>query len=163
MAHHYAILLGSVIVNTAMADAPVTSAWINIEYLDPRPAIGWVTTDGGLTFQSPPQPEPKPTQVDPTLWLIDIGPFTDRFGSKKLLVDMSTDPFVIAFDKDLGRRKWIDLKRSDVAIALNYLSGDTIPGVGTIAAPILTHEEVATILTTPVAPQENLALRKLYF
>lgn len=163
MAHQYAILMGSTIVNMAMADTAINQNWRDVEYLFPTPSIGWITTDGGLTFVPPPEPEPQPTPVDPALWLIDIGPFTDRFGAKKLLVDMSTDPFVMAFDKDLGRRKWIDLQRADVAMALNYLAGHTIPGVGTIAAAILTDAEVTTILTTPVAASENLALRKLYF
>lgn len=101
--------------------------------------------------------------ADPCEWLLDIGPFTDRFGSKKWAVDMSADPFVQAFNRDLNRRKWVDLQDERVAVALNYMAGHTIPGIGTIAAAILTDAEVATFLTTPVVAEENLALRKLYF
>lgn len=121
---------------------------------------GWTTPDDGLTF-APPVPPAAP--ADPCEWLIDIGPFTDRFGPKKWAVDMSADPFVQAFNRDLNRRKWVDLRHDRVAIAFNYMAGQTIPGIGTIAAPILTQSEVDTFLTTPVRSDENMALRKLYF
>ncbi len=106
---------------------------------------------------------PAAAPVDPCAWLIDTGPFTDRFGDKKTAVDFSTDPVVMAFDKDLGRRQWVDLKDPRVAAALNYMAGHTAAGLGTMLTPILTDAEVAAILTTPVAPSENLALRKQYF
>jgi len=96
-------------------------------------------------------------------WYLDIGPFTDRFGSKAYAVDNSTDPFVQSFNRDLSRRKWVNLRDPRVAVALNYLAGVAVPGIGTIAAPILTAAEVTAMLNTPVAPEENLALRKLYF
>jgi hypothetical protein len=105
---------------------------------------------------------PVPT-ADPVTWLIDIGPFTDRFSTSKTAVDFSTDPVVMAFDKDLGRRKWIDLKDPRVAAVLSYLTGATVPGMGTLATPLLTGAQMTAILTTPVSAAENLALRKLYF
>ena len=87
-------------------------------------------------------------------WLIDIGPFFDRFGSAKMAVLTSTDPGVRAILQDLQVRKWIDLQRADVAQGLAY--------VGTVVAAV-TPALQATIMTTPVAAQENLALRRLYF
>lgn len=95
--------------------------------------------------------EPLP---DPTAWLIDIGPFFDRFGAAKMAVLTSPDPGVRAILSDLQVRKWIDLQREDVFLGLQY--------VGT-EVPAVTAELQETILTTPVAPTENLALRKLYF
>lgn len=98
--------------------------------------------------------QPTETPQDPTAWLIDIGPFFDRFGAAKMAVLTSSDPAVRAILSDLQVRKWIDLKRSDVAQGLQYI-GSIIPAV-TVALQ-------GTILHTPVKPEENLALRKLYF
>lgn len=105
-------------------------------------------------------PEPEPAWA----WLIDIGPFVDRLGVKRYALEQSTDPFVMSFRHDVDtRRKWIDLRDPRVAGALAYCAGHPLPGVGTIASPLLTDAEVTAVLTTPVEPQENLALRKLYF
>ena len=99
-------------------------------------------------------PEPIPTPVDPTEWLIDIGPFYDRFGAAKMAVLTSTDAGVKAIMSDVSIRKWIDLKRADVASSLAYI-GSKVPAVDATMQ--------AAILNTAVAPEENLALRKLYF
>ena len=92
--------------------------------------------------------------VDPCQFLVDIGPFIDRFGSAKLPVLVSTDATVKAIVQDMMARKWIDLKRSDVASGLAYI-GSMVPSV----TPALQ----TTILTTTVTHDENLALRKLFF
>lgn len=121
-------------------------AWTLLTYVEPAP------------IEQTPEPEPE------WAWLLDIAPFADRFGIKRYAVEQSTDPFVVSFQRDVDmRRKWIDLKDPRVAAALYYLAGQPVPGIGTIAAPILTVEEVQAILATPVEPLENLALRKLYF
>ena len=109
-------------------------AWVLREYVAP-----------------PPQPAPP---ADPTEWLIDIGPFFDRFGAAKMSVLTSADAGVKAILSDLQVRKWIDLQREDVFLGLQY--------VGT-EVPAVTAELQESILGTPVAPAENLALRKLYF
>jgi len=95
-----------------------------------------------------------PTPVNPTEWLIDIGPFFDRFGAAKMAVLTSADAGVKAILADLQVRKWIDLQRPDVAQGVQY--------VGTVV-PEVTAPLQGAILTTPVAEAENLALRKLYF
>ena len=87
-------------------------------------------------------------------WLIDIGPFFDRFGPAKMAVLTSADPGVQAILKDTQIRKWLDLKLPEVAQSVTY--------VGT-KVPAVTAELQDAILNTPVAPDENLALRKLYF
>jgi hypothetical protein len=92
--------------------------------------------------------------VDPCEWLIDIGPFFDRFGAAKLAVLTSEDATVKAILQDIQVRKWIDLQRADVATSLAYV-GSVVPSV--------TGALQTTIITTPVAQAENLALRKLYF
>jgi len=109
-------------------------AWVLLEYVAP-----------------PPAPTPP---ADPTAWLIDVGPFFDRFGVAKLAVLTSDDPGVRAILTDLQVRKWIDLQREDVFIGLQYVGSEV---------PAVTAEMQEAILTTPVAPSENLALRKLYF
>lgn len=100
-----------------------------------------------------PPPQPAPTAA-PTEWLIDIGPFFDRFGAAKMAVLTSADAGVKAILSDLQVRKWIDLQREDVFLGLQYV-GSVVPEV--------TAELQSTIMTTPVAEVENLALRKLYF
>jgi hypothetical protein len=105
--------------------------------------------------------ETPPT--DPCEFLMDIGPFTDRLEPYKYQIDTHTDAFVQYFNRDLSRRKYVDLKDPKVAVALNYMSGVTIPGVGTIAVPIFNAAFVTNLLNTPVVIRENFALRKAYF
>ena len=102
-----------------------------------------------------PEPEPAAPAPDPTEWLIDVGPFFDRFGTAKLAVLSSSDAAVRALVADLQVRKWIDLNRADVAHGIDLLISKSIPG--------LDAARKSAILTTPVQPVENLALRKAYF
>ena len=87
-------------------------------------------------------------------WLIDIGPFFDRFGPAKMAVLTSSDVGVQAILKDTQVRKWLDLKLPEIASAVAYV-GTKVPSV--------TQELQQSILNTPVEEKENLALRKLYF
>ena len=96
----------------------------------------------------------EPAPANPTEWLIDIGAFFDRFGAAKMVVLTSTDPGVKAIIADTQVRKWVDLQRPDVAQSVAY--------IGTVVAAVTPALQTA-ILTTPVTPEENLALRKLYF
>lgn len=96
----------------------------------------------------------EPAPVNPTAWLIDIGPFFDRFGAAKMAVLTSTDAGVKAILADTQVRKWIDLQRADVAQSLAYIAS--------VVAAVTPALQTA-ILTTPVTPDENQALRKLYF
>lgn len=97
---------------------------------------------------------PTPAQPPAWEWFIDIGPFYDRFGAAKMAVLTSTDAGLKAILADLNIRKWVDLKRPDVAQALTYV-GSVVPSVTTALQD--------AILNTPVSEMENLALRKLYF
>ena len=90
----------------------------------------------------------------PWEWLIDIGPFFDRFGAAKMAVLTSSDIGVQAILKDTQVRKWLDLKLPEIASAVAYI-GNKVPA--------LTAKLQQSILNTPVAETENLALRKLYF
>lgn len=105
-------------------------------------------------YVPPPEPEPEPPAVDPAEWLIDVGPFFDRFGGAKMDVLMSTNATVQAIVKDVSVRKWVDLTRADVSMALTVI-GSIVPSV--------TAGLKASILTTPVTAVENLALRRTYF
>ena len=106
-------------------------------------------------WQLLPEPESAPEPADPTEWLIDVGPFFDRFGPAKLAVLASSDAAVRALVTDLQVRKWIDLKRADVAQGIDLLTSKSIPG--------LDAARKSAILNAPVQPVENLALRKDYF
>jgi len=98
-------------------------------------------------------PEPV-VQVDPCEWLIDLGPYFDRFGSTKMAVLTSTDAGVKAIIQDASIRKWIDLRLPAVAQALAYI-GSVIPAVDATLQ--------SSIINTPVTTEENRALRKLFF
>lgn len=110
------------------------------------------TVDGANYIAPPAVPYVAP--VDPCEWLIDIGPFFDRFGATKTAILTSTDVGIKAIVQDTVIRKWIDLQRADVISALAYI-GSQIPAVDTTLQ--------SAILTTPVAEEENMALRKTYF
>ena len=96
----------------------------------------------------------EPAAPSQTEWLIDIGAFFDRFGAAKMAVLTSADAGVKAILADTQVRKWVDLKRADVAQSVAY--------VGTAVAAVTPALQTA-ILTTPVGPEENLALRKQFF
>ena len=98
--------------------------------------------------------EPIPETSKPWEWLIDPGPFFDRFGAAKMAVLTSAAPGVQAIIKYTQICKWLDLKSPEVAQSVAYI-GTRVPAV--------TAELQDAILNTPVAPDENLALRKLYF
>lgn len=92
--------------------------------------------------------------VDPCEWLLDLGPFYDRFGAAKMPVLTSPDATVKAIIADCNIRKWIDLQNPDVSSGLTY--------IGTVVAALTPAIQTA-ILTTPVTAEENRALRKVYF
>ena len=101
-----------------------------------------------------PDDVPAPV-VNPTEWLINVGPFFDRFGPAKMAVLAHPDALVQALVKDLQVRKWIDLKRADVGQGIDLLISKSISGVDAALK--------AEILTAPVMHEENLALRQTYF
>ena len=106
---------------------------------------------GSPVFVDPPaQPQPAAAWE----WLIDIGPFFDRFGAAKMAVLTSADAGVQAILKDVQIRKWLDLKLPELAQSVAYV-GTKVPGVSAKLQD--------AILNTPVAEAENLALRKMYF
>ena len=114
-----------------------------------------VTTypNGVVVRELTPAPASIDPLPDPAAWLIDIGPFFDRFGVAKIPTLASADATVQAIVKDCQARKWIDLQRVDVAQGLDTL----------IAKALIDEPLKSAILSTPVAPEENLALRRSYF
>ena len=88
-------------------------------------------------------------------WLIDVGPFFDRFGAAKMNILASANATVQALVRDLQIRKWVDLQRADVTAGIDALIALGVAGVdGALKT---------AVLTTPVAAAENEALRKVYF
>ena len=92
--------------------------------------------------------------VEPYSTLIDIGPFFDRFGPAKMAILTSTDLVVQAILTDVSVRKWVDLSLPEIVKAMTVL-GMKIPSV--------TQDVKTGVLRLPVMPEENFALRKLYF
>lgn len=134
----YQILDGQTVINTISAD----SAFMQAQY-----------PDGNYREVEQVEPAPEPV-VDKAQYLIDIGPFFDRFGAAKMAVLTSQDVGVKAILTDIQVRKWVDLQRTDVAQALAYV-GSVVPSV--------TPQMRSTIITTAVSADENMVLRKLYF
>lgn len=133
----------------------------NIEILDGATVINTILADEEFAESQYPGAwrvaavqDVEPAPVNPTEWLIDIGPFFDRFGAAKMDVLTSTKAGVKAILADTQVRKWIDLQRPDVAQSVAY--------IGSVVSDVTPALQKA-ILTTPVSPEENLALRKLYF
>jgi len=90
-----------------------------------------------------------------TAWLIDVGPFFDRFGASKIAVLASSDPIVKACVSDVQSRKWVDLKRSDLPQAIDLIIAAGVPGVNAALKN--------SILNAPAAAAEQFVLKKLYF
>ena len=134
---------------------------MRIEILDGETVINIIEADAEFAEAQHPGrwrlsavQEDIPPAANPTEWLIDVGQFFDRFGAAKMAVLTSTDPGVKAILADTQVRKWIDLQRADVAQSVAY--------IGTVVAAVTPALQTA-ILTTPVSPEENLALRKQFF
>ena len=158
----FALIKNGTVQNVIVADeafiTSITSKWDHIECID-TPAelalgvgIGWGWDGSSFVAPLPPTTEPQPAPA--WEWLIDIGPFFDRFGTAKMAVLTSSDAGVQAILKDTPVRKWLDLKLPEIASAVAYI-GTKVPGV--------TPKLQQSILNTPVEEKENLALRKLYF
>ena len=158
----FALIKNGTVQNVIVADeafiTSITSKWDHIECIDTPVeralgvGVGWGWDDSGFVAPTPTAPEPQPAPV--WEWLIDIGPFFDRFGAAKMAVLTSSDAGVQAIIKDTQVRKWLDLKLPEIASAVAYV-GTKVPGV--------TPELQQSILNTVVEEKENLALRKLYF
>ncbi len=105
----------------------------------------------GTLYQPIGDPPPDPlASVD---YLIDIGPFFDRFEPYKMAILTSADAIVQGVVKDCMARKWVDLRLAAVGAGI-----DALISKGVCNAPT----KVA-VLHTPVLPDENMALRIVYF
>lgn len=102
---------------------------------------------------------PNPASDEDVSGLIDVGPFFDRFDhfapGTKIGVLAHPDPVVQAIVKDVLSRKWVKLTLPEVSAAIGVLISKGVPGVDA--------ELRSYIISAPVAPHENLALRKVYF
>jgi hypothetical protein len=90
----------------------------------------------------------------PAQWLLDTGPFYDRFLGAKSLVLGSTDPGILIILKDISPRKWVDLTLPQVGNAVAYI-GSVIPQVSASLR--------FAIMNTVPTFEEQRALRTLYF
>lgn len=146
---YYAELNGGIV--TTIHDTPHEMNSPNVVLLESfnTSILGYSYVEGVFIPPTPPDPIP-----DPCEWLINVGPFFDRFGATKMAVLTSTDAGVKAILQDVSVRMWIDLQRADVASALAYI-GSVVP---TVDSTLQT-----AILTTPVTLEENRALRKQFF
>ncbi len=143
----WALLSGAVCANVVeQAEMPsIPGEWRDVTGLPVGPGSRWSGSEW----------LPPVTAQSPTAWLIDVGPFFDRFEAAKFGVLTSAHVGVQAVVKDAQTRKWIDLQHPAVAQGVDVIISAGIPGVD---APLK-----ARILTRPVTEAENFALRKVYF
>ena len=145
---YYAQITNGIVTAVSELAGEINAAnMVQIDGLDPS-LLGKAYAAGEFVDVAP------PVVVDPCEWLLDLGPFYDRFGAAKMPVLTSPDATVKAIIADCNVRKWIDLQNPDVANGLAY--------IGTVVAALTPAIQTA-ILTTPVTAEENRALRKLYF
>lgn len=146
-----ALIKDNIVTNIILGDQAyadqLTGMFVIVDGMDCNIGDFW----NGVSF-SPPAPPIAPPAV--WEWYIDIGPFFDRLGAQKLAVLSSVDSTVQAILRDVQVRKWVDLKRPDVAQSLAYI-GTKVAGVNGALQ--------TAILDTPVTDTENMALRKTYF
>ncbi len=97
---------------------------------------------------SPPPPAPKwsDANLDPRYHWIDVGPFMDRFGAKAVAIAGSSDATVRGMVMLMQPRKYIDLKRQDVADFVGILHA----GKG-----LITEIEAQAILSLKTTEEER--------
>jgi hypothetical protein len=145
----YAIIENEIVINVAEAEAAFGENWVQSD----TAGIGWAYSGG--VFTAPPAPPEPPEVQSAYAWYLDVGSYYDRFGTSKLAMLSSADPIIKAAVLDTNPRNYIDLQRPEVAGVLAYAAGIPVPGLGTIAAPIITTELMNSILTTmPVASEQ---------
>ncbi len=145
---YYAQITNGVVTAVSELAGEINAAnMVQIDGLDPS-LLGKAYAAGEFTDAV------HPVVIDPCEWLLDLGPFYDRFGAAKMPVLVSSDATVKAIIADCNVRKWIDLQNPDVANGLAY--------IGTVVAALTPAIQTA-ILTTPVTAEENRVLRRLYF
>lgn len=79
-------------------------------------------------------------------WYIEVGAFYDRFGPAKIPVLASSDATVQALVRDTQIRKYIDLKRPDVAQFVGYVA---------TKVPEVTADIQAAVLEAPTTDEER--------
>lgn len=106
--------------------------------------------------------------VDPCTWLVDVGPWKDRFdrlgypGLKGIVLALGrTNDTCYAAAGDLLDRKYVDLLNRRTELL------DTLGRIATVVAaagfPEFTLAMREAMVDTPALPHENEALRKAFF
>lgn len=120
-----------------------------------------------ILVELPAVPATSP-QPDPCEWLIDTGPWKDRFdtlgypGLKGIVLALGrTNDTCYAANADLVGRKYVDLvnRRAELLAVLAAIA----PVVLAAGYPEFTLAMREAMVDTPVLRQENEALRKDYF
>lgn len=98
---------------------------------------------------------PLDPPAEDTTYLVDVGPFFDRFEAAQLAVLSHTDPMLRAFIESCKVRKWIYTKHPFVAMGVDRVISLGIAGVDAAMK--------ARIMDTPARYSEQESLLKLYF
>lgn len=134
---------------------------IQIDGLDPT-LLGKAYEAGEFVDVAP------PVVVDPCEWLVDTGPWKDRFdtfgypGLRGIVLALGrTNDTCYAANADLVGRKYVDLKnrRAELLAVLASIAAVVVAA----GFPEFTLAMRTAMVDTPAEPEENAALRKDYF
>lgn len=112
--------------------------------------------------------ETPPVVVDPCEWLVDTGPWKDRFdtfgypGLRGIVLALGrTNDTCYAANADLVGRKYVDLKsrRAELLAVLASIAAVVVAA----GFPEFTLAMRTAMVDPPAEPEENAALRKDYF
>lgn len=141
----WALIAGTTIQTVVeCADAPAApGAWVEVT----GPFGPGDFYDGGTFTRKP--------VADDTTFLVDVGPFFDRFEAAQLAVLASANGTVKAFMESCKVRKWIYTKHPFVAQGIDAIIAAGVPGVDAAMKD--------RIINTPARYSEQKSLLKLYF
>lgn len=145
------VIDGKVFTVVRQADEPAVPGYTVLPVLDGDPVSPGDRYAEGEGFA----PAVVTAAPNPTEWLIDVGPFFDRFGAAKMAILTSSSPVAKALVTDCMVRRWIDLRRPDLPAAVDMLIAAGVQGVDAALK--------AVVLNTPVSQEENMALRVAFF
>ena len=120
-----------------------------------------------ILVELPPAPAPAP-KTDLCEWLVDVGPWKDRFdsigysGLKGIVLALGrTNDICYAANSDLVGRKYVDLQtRRQELLTILAAIANVVTAAG---YPEFTLSMRTAMVDTPASPKENEALRKDYF
>lgn len=156
MSKRFAVVANGVVDNIVIAenasDIRVNGLVIDMDGLEPQPAIGYLYN--GEKFTAPVAPEIPEKSV---VRHVSVGAFKDRLGVDALAIAVSTHPICVALREMLYDRKVVDLDRPDTGRFLDMLIAAGEPAANPLfpGSGPMTTEKMVVILGAPVEDNER--------